>query len=525
MASAERSEGTESSVLSNLNDSSSWPSFDSAVSQLGETHSAEPERSRDLFKRLGSELPAPGEPGASVPATLGRFRLIREVGRGRFGIVYLARDDNLDRDVAIKVARPEVASDDEHRQRFGREAELAARLDHPLLVPVYEVGVQGPWLYIVMRFCDGDTLTEWSSEQRGTITPAQAARVTKQIADAIAYGHSHGVVHRDLKPANIGVISTAETRRDEPVNPSDVSAYSPVDPQPGDPEIRVFDFGLSCGAEMHLRDTRTSLSIGTPLYMAPEQLRGSDVTPAADVYSIGTILYELLTGTCPFEAKTQPEVLHRLWHDDPQPPSELNPVVDREIEAICLKALSKRPAERYPDASELADDLSRWLRGRPTNARPSRWWRRLRLWSERPNRVREAGAVILTQHIVLPVWTLFGQLGPQAALGTLEEGEIISPQLGWSAITHLLFFVLGYRLWRNIPSRFLMRFAFVVAFLLVPLHLGRGLGWLPTPSVWYDQNPDMRWLIFWLMSLTAGIDLIAIAIAIRSERRQRLDRQ
>lgn len=504
--------------------SASWPSLDSAIEALKKDDVVSPERARDIFAGVIGSLPAPGEPGAAVPEKLGRFRLSRELGRGRFGIVYLARDDQLDRDVAVKVARPEVAANDEHRARFGREAELAGSLHHPGIVPVHEVGIDGPWLYIVMGLCDGSTLADWGKSRNGQISPMLAARLVKQIAEAISHGHQRGVVHRDIKPSNVGVIESAVATSEDRVNPSDVSAFSPADAQPGDPELRVFDFGLSCAVDLHLRDTRTSVSIGTPLYMAPEQLRGSDVTTGADVYSLGTILYELLTGRCPFEATTQPEVLHKLWNEEPQPPSELNRDVDRELQAVCLKALAKRPEDRYAHAGELADDLSRWLRGRPTQARPMRWWRHFRLWSERPSRVREAGAVILTQHLVLPAWTLFGQLGPQSALGALEEGEYISTQFGASVITHLFFFVLGLRLWSNRKSRVLMKIGFVVAFSLVPLHLGRGLGWLPAPSGWYDDNPDMRWLIFWLMSLTAAIDMIAITIALRSERRQQMDR-
>lgn len=522
---ANDSAATDSSTqFARVADDGQWPSLESTISALSSNGPTTHRSARHVFDDAIASFPAPGEPGAGVPKNLGRFRLIRELGRGRFGIVYLARDDQLDRDVAIKVARPEVAADDEHRQRFGREAELAAGLHHPGIVPIHEVGVEGPWLFIVMGLCDGDTLTEWGQDRNGQISPAQAARITKQIADAIAHGHARGVVHRDIKPSNVGVIEHPPVTANDDVNPSDASAVSLVDRQPGDPEVRVFDFGFSCGADLHLRDTRTSLSIGTPLYMAPEQLRGSDVTTSADVYALGTILFELLTGKCPFEAATQPEVLHKLWHDEPQPPRELNDAVDRELEAICLKALSKRAAERYQHAGELSDDLSRWLRGRPTNARPLSRIRSLRLWSERPSRLREAGAVVLTQHLVLPAWSVFGQLGPTAAFGRLEEGELIAPQVGTAVIVHLLFFYVGYRLWANRPSVTWTRIAFVVAFLLVPFHLARGLGWLPAPSDWYEANPDMRWLIFWLMSLTAGLDLIALAIALRCERRQRLDR-
>lgn len=517
MSNATNSAADDSSFIDGC-DSHAWPSVEETVDQLDAKNNQHAQPSiREVFDQVAVNLPAPGEPGASVPATLGRFRLIREVGRGRFGIVYLARDDQLDRDVAVKVARAEVAADEKLRQRFAREAELAASLDHKGIVPIHEVGVEGPWLYIVMGFCDGQTLAEWKPRNPDDVSPAMCVRLAKQIADAIAHGHSRGVVHRDLKPSNIGVIDLVS---DE--NPSDVSAVSGADRIPGDPDLRVYDFGLSCGLEFHLRDTRTSLSVGTPLYMAPEQLRGSNVSPAADVYSIGTMLYELLTGRCPFEAATQPEVLHRLWHEEPEPPRLINSSVNRELNAICLKALAKRPEDRYADAAEFSDDLLRWLRGRPTNARAMSWGRRFELWSERPNRLREAGAIILTQHLVLPAWSLFGQLGPQSAIGS-AEGFWMSPQLGGSALIHVFFFYVGYRLWANRPALWLMRTGFVIAFLLVPLHLGRGLGWIPTSLTWYDTHPDMRWLIYWLMSLTAGIDLIAIAIAIRSDRRRRID--
>jgi WD40 repeat protein/serine/threonine protein kinase len=319
---------------------------------------------------------------------LGRFQILAELGRGTYGIVFRAVDPRLGREVALKIPRPDTLATPALRRRFQHEARAAAGLDHPNLVPVYEAGEIGPVSYIASAYCPGPTLARWL-KQRQELLPAQAAAtLVATLAEAVHHAHSHGILHRDLKPSNILLVSGEWSH-----TTSHDSTYSPVtthDSPLTTHQPKITDFGLAkvlAGEAGGLApsQTQTGEIVGTPHYMAPEQAAGKskDIGPASDIYSLGAILYELLTGRPPFQAESILETLDQLRLQDPVPPRQLRPRLPRDLETICLRCLQKEPGKRYASASELAQDLRRFLAGEPIRTRPIHVWERVVKWARR----------------------------------------------------------------------------------------------------------------------------------------------
>jgi hypothetical protein len=326
-----------------------------------------------------------GEPSGQLPDNFGRFQVRCELGRGGFGIVYLASDPQLGRQVALKVPRPDVLLTPELRQRFVREGRATAALDHPNVVPVHEAGEIGTLCYLVSAYCPGQTLAAWLKERDRAgprPVPSREAALVEVLAEAVAHAHSRGVLHRDLKPSNVLLEDTGEGKQLVP---------------------RVTDFGLAklLAAEETGEGTHTGTVMGTPCYMAPEQAVGGGVGPATDVWALGVILYELLTGRAPFQGATTLETLERVRSQDPPSPRALNPRLDRRLEAICLKCLEKAPARRYASAQALADDLASWQVGGPITARPQSWLGRA---LRRPAVRNIAAALLAALGLVLATW-------------------------------------------------------------------------------------------------------------------------
>ena len=248
---------------------------------------------------------------------IGQYAIERTIGSGGFGVVYLARDLQLDRLVALKIPRPEVLADSEKLRRFRSEATLAAKLNHPLIVPVYEASLESTPPYIATAFCDGPNLMQWLEQNDAKqIAPLSAARLVAQVATAVSYAHQHGIIHRDIKPANIILVPDVNgPPKIDARNSNQVGSENTLD----EFSPRVTDFGLARLQQQAVRETTSSLLIGSPSYMSPEQAEGhlDEVGPHSDIFSLGTVLYELLMGVAPFEAESYPGVLRRLQDDVP----------------------------------------------------------------------------------------------------------------------------------------------------------------------------------------------------------------
>ena len=310
---------------------------------------------------------------------IGRFELRRQLGKGGCGIVFLAYDPKLQREVALKIPRPEMLLNQDAKRRLIREALAAAEFDHPNLVPVYETGEIGPICYIATAFCPGQTLAEWLDRQAFPVPVRQAARLVATVGEAVQHAHDRGVLHRDLKPNNVILQEVKVEENDEPPPGSVVLRGEPVLP-------RLVDFGLAKLVERGgPSETGTRQILGTPKYMAPEQAqaRREDIGPPADVYGLGVMLYEMIAGRAPYDGASDVEVLRQSVEGKPIPPRELRPDLPRDLEAICLKAMARTTAERYRTAIDLADDLRRFLDGRPTVARPLAFSGRAVRWLRR----------------------------------------------------------------------------------------------------------------------------------------------
>jgi serine/threonine protein kinase len=307
------------------------------------------------------------EPGRSLPREFGDFELLSELGRGGMGVVYKARQKSLNRIVALKMVREAHLASAADRARFEAEAKAAARLQHPNIVTVHEVGTFDGQAYFCMEYVEGRTLAQLVAAQ-GPLPPREAARLVAAIARAVEHAHAQGVVHRDLKPSNVLVANGqwSGAREKTGAEPSSLATdHWPL------ATIKVTDFGLAKQVDRGESLTKTGAVVGTPSYMAPEQATGGkDVTPAADVYSLGAILYELLTGRPPFRAATAAATLLLVLEQEPVPPRDFNPEVPRELEVVCLKCLQKPPDLRYPTAAALAADLEAFLAGEPMTVEP-----------------------------------------------------------------------------------------------------------------------------------------------------------
>jgi WD40 repeat protein/serine/threonine protein kinase len=341
------------------------------------------------------------------PARLGRYHLIRLLGSGGCGLVYLAWDPHLRREVAVKVPRPEMLLTPAARARLVREAQTAAGLDHPHLVPIYEVGEAGPAVYLVSAYCPGPTLEEWLNAHPTPVPVQSAAELLACLADVVQYMHTRGVLHRDLKPANILLSAERGARgaeREELRTPR--SAFRAP---------KLTDFGLAKDLQRQTQLTRTGTVVGTPAYMAPEQAEGrlADIGPAADVYALGVILYRVLTGRVPFLGANEMDTMRRVVAEEPLEPRRLRPDVPPGLQTICLQCLRKEPGQRYAGAGELAEDLRRFRRGEPVRARPLSAPQRAWAWARRrPTTAAliaaSAAALLLLQ---LGVWWHLHRLG------------------------------------------------------------------------------------------------------------------
>jgi TolB-like protein/Flp pilus assembly protein TadD len=324
----------------------------------GSASPIEDSRWRKTMNAFGERVPPSRTPRtAKILGDFGDYELLEEIGRGGQGVVYRAHQKSLNRSVALKVIGRGPWTTERHLKRFRREAQAAAHLEHPGIVPIYEVGERDGQCYFSMKFVDGGQLDE--VVRHSPISIRQAVDLIAKVARTVHYAHKHGILHRDIKPGNILLDKN------------------------GEPHLT--DFGLARLVEAESTVTATLDVLGTPSYMAPEQASGEHrkVSKATDVYGLGAVLYQLLTGQPPFAGGTTYETIKLLLDTEPRQPRLLNPKIDRDLSTICLKCLEKDPQRRYPAAAGLAEDLEHWLRHEPIRAKPSGLFTHARKWVRR----------------------------------------------------------------------------------------------------------------------------------------------
>jgi WD40 repeat protein/tRNA A-37 threonylcarbamoyl transferase component Bud32 len=362
------------------------------------------QRLQAFYDALNTSDSGSGSPAArkATPPSIRGYEILGELGRGGMGVVYQARQIKANRVVALKMILAGGHADEHDLARFRNEAEAVAHLQHPNIVQIYEVDEADDCPFFSLEFCPGGNLA--TKINHTPQPPPEAAQMLETLARAVQVAHGAGIIHRDLKPANV-LLQTDGTPK-------------------------VTDFGLAKKLDAAAGLTASEAVMGTPSYMAPEQARGrtKEIGPAADIYALGAILYEMLTGRPPFQAATLGELLHRVTHDEPVPPRQLQPGVPRDLQTICLKCLHKDPARRYASAGALAEDLAAFREGRAIQARPVGAFERSWRWCRRhPSR-----AALLAVSAVAFVLILAGIQVYNRRVGIVEGEASVARQLAAS---------------------------------------------------------------------------------------------
>jgi serine/threonine protein kinase len=385
------------------------PSDNAAGPRAGSTEAGKETRT---YLSSATDLEAPARPAEREFPSIAGYEILGVLGRGGMGRVYKSRHLNLNRLVALKVIVDEEDTEPERVARFREEAKAIARLQHPNIVQIYEVGEYKGQPFLCLELVEGGSLRE---HMRGTpLSAPRAARLVETLARAVHAAHQQGVIHRDLKPANILLA------------PPDFMVAAPGAMEGWVPKIT--DFGLAKKSDESVGLTLSGAVMGTPRYMAPEQAAGRsrDIGPASDIYALGVILYELLTGRTPFTGSTM-EVLDQVRHADPPPPRRIEPEIPASLETICLKCLEKEAAKRYSSAAALAADLRRFLENKPILARPIGPIGHVILWSRR-NRWPLLASVVMAA-AVLATW--FGASFWQNYLREERDRERLAKERQW----------------------------------------------------------------------------------------------
>jgi serine/threonine-protein kinase len=447
----------------------------------------EPTTLRAGDSRQGEDSPAAPPPHATVPG----YEIVSELGRGGMGVVYQARQTKLNRLVALKMILSRAHAGAADLARFHTEAEAIAHLQHPNIVQIHEIGEQSGQHYIALEFVGGGSLAQ---KLNGTpLPPPEAAQIVMALSRAIRYAHEQGVIHRDLKPANI--LLTHD----------------------GTPKIS--DFGLAKRLAEDAGQTQTGAVLGTPSYMAPEQAEGQTqaVGPPADVYSLGVILYEALTGRPPFRAPSVVETLEQVRSQEPVPPRRLLPRVPRSLETVCLKCLEKEPRKRYASAADLAEDLRRFLHQEPILARPPDLAARFALWCRRPERIRDAGAFTVFLGAVCIIWCLSGLL--------LVAAGIMRPPVVRDAVLQLIAFIFIFYvpiIWLGLGTmarrRFWLWVGAVVATVDLVVTVLAAVGSNPIGDTMdmggVYNDPNARYPVFSLLGILAAVQVFGYCVAL-----------
>ncbi|HWB08339.1 MAG TPA: serine/threonine-protein kinase [Pirellulales bacterium] len=345
--------------------------------------------------------------GANVGHPFGDYDLLSEIARGGMGVVFKALDRKLNRVVALKMILSGRFAAEQDLRRFRIEAEAAAKLDHPGIVPIYEIGQFEGQHYFTMKLVPGGSLADRMAELRKE--PRAAVSLLAKVSRAVAHAHQRGILHRDLKPSNILIDEAGE----------------PL----------VSDLGLAKSVSADSQLTQSGAIVGTPGYMSPEQaMATSDITTGADIYALGAILYEAIAGRPPHQAATALDTLLKVINESPAQPRSLNPAVDPGLELIALKCLGRSPAERYSSATALADDLDRWLAGEPLSVRPPSMASAAQLWLRRNLRSAAGAAVVgLVAGVACGVTLWFTAISPQLATSAAVYDAFPSEPRPWGA--------------------------------------------------------------------------------------------
>ncbi len=338
-----------------------------------------------LLDRAGSSGFLP--PG--VPQQIGRYRLNRFIGGGGFGLVFEAENSILQRRVAIKLPKADLVAAPEMLKCFLAEARAAANLHHPGILNPLDADIIEYQPYIAYPYCPGPNLEQWILEQQGFIPARLAAEIVLSLVEAVAFSHEAGVLHRDIKPANILLFPAPDRSEEFPYR------------------VTLTDFGLAKAATLDSQLSSTSILSGTVLYLAPEQVsRYAAAACTTDIYSIGVVLYELLTLKRPFESDNLLDLLKKISDDLPTKAVTLNRDIPHDLNAVCMKCLEKQPTHRYASATKLADDLRRFLQGQAVRAKPKTLPQRAVIWLRAPVRKRELGTVSIVLAVFVTLWTV-----------------------------------------------------------------------------------------------------------------------
>jgi serine/threonine-protein kinase len=367
-------------------------SADAANTDMADADMANQGTLRDPLFALNVARYTPPRPAPPPLVVLPGYEVLEVIGRGGMGVVYKARHIALNRLAAVKMVLAGIHAGPDELERFRHEAETVARLQHPNIVQVYDIGSHEGRPFIALEFVDGSLPRSLAGTP---LPPRQAAQWLETLAQAVAHAHQQGIVHRDLKPANV------------------LLSRSGV--------LKITDFGMAkILASPTSSQTQSGSIIGTPSYMAPEQAEGRtrQIGPAADIYGLGAILYEMLTGRPPFEGTTIQETLELVRQQEPRPPSWIIPRMPRDLETICLRCLQKEPTARYGTAAELAEDLNAFLAGEPIHSRRARIWERLFGWARRHPAETALGATGLLALVALGIGLIWsGSLAIAAVAG------------------------------------------------------------------------------------------------------------
>ena len=465
----------------------------------------------DLARRLdhlwGLNGPSLYSSSPSESPSFNRFKLQGVIGSGAFGVVYRAEDTQLKRQVALKLPRPEVLIDAEKRARFVREAELAARLQHPGIVSILQAELSGPQPFIASDYCNGPDLATWLN-RRTTSTPWQeCVEFIIKICEAVQYAHSEGVYHRDLKPANILLTHASSDDHFEPL-----VGYSP----------RITDFGLAKLADASMTDTRSSMLIGSPLYMAPEQVdrsirNGNEA--AADIYSLGVILYELLTGKPPVTGETYVEVLDGIRTRTATPVGTLRDDLPIPLQQIVHRCLEKNPAARYASVASLVIDLRNCMSGASVSTNKHGWWDRLAWWSSRPERMRDAGWFAVWSQAIWTFWCVFtfALMPVYDPIDGSEWSIIYAQAAAVIAMVHLPIAWIGFKTTQR--KKWAAWLGFGLSLFHVPGFLAAIFsGPLLFPELYEGRNSFYGFIVYFMLLLCFSIQAFLFWCAVRARR-------